>query len=203
MTRVKICGITSACDARLAVEAGADAIGLIFFEKSPRNVDLEQAARIVAELPPFIQTVGLFVNAPLDFVNETADRVGLDLVQLHGEETPEFCAAVRRRVMKAFRVKGAESLVPMPSYRVAGYVLDAYSPNAHGGTGERFDWDLAVQAKNYGPIVLAGGLTPENVADAVAQVVPYGVDVSSGVELSPGKKDPEKVRQFILRAKGL
>lgn len=201
MTKVKICGITSADDARMAVEAGADAIGLIFFEKSPRNIDPGKAARIVAGLPPFVQVVGLFVNASLDYVNATADRVGLDIVQLHGEESPAYCQGVRRRVMKAFRVKGPESLEPLPSYQVAGYVLDAYSPNAYGGTGERFDWDLVLAARQHGPIILAGGLTPDNVAEAVARVAPYAVDVSSGVEFAPGKKDPEKVKAFIERAK--
>ncbi|GFO54742.1 N-(5'-phosphoribosyl)anthranilate isomerase [Geomonas sp. Red276] len=187
----------------MAAQAGADALGFIFFEKSPRFLDTEKAASIISSLPPFIQVVGLFVNAPLEFVNETADRCRLDIVQLHGDESPEYCRQVRRRVMKAFRVRGMESLATMPDYRVAGFVLDAYSPNAYGGTGDRFDWECAVAAKSHGPIVLAGGLEPENVASAVAQVAPYGVDVSSGVELSPGVKDPEKVRSFIRRAKGL
>ncbi|WP_460595184.1 phosphoribosylanthranilate isomerase [Geomonas sp. Red276] len=203
MTKVKICGITSVEDALMAAQAGADALGFIFFEKSPRFLDTEKAASIISSLPPFIQVVGLFVNAPLEFVNETADRCRLDIVQLHGDESPEYCRQVRRRVMKAFRVRGMESLATMPDYRVAGFVLDAYSPNAYGGTGDRFDWECAVAAKSHGPIVLAGGLEPENVASAVAQVAPYGVDVSSGVELSPGVKDPEKVRSFIRRAKGL
>ncbi|HJV34679.1 phosphoribosylanthranilate isomerase [Geomonas sp.] len=202
MTKVKICGITSLDDALLAAEAGADALGFIFFEKSPRNVEPERAARIIAALPPFVQAVGLFVNAELDYVNETADRCGLDIVQLHGEESPEYCRLVRRRVMKALRVQGMESLAPMADYHVAGFVLDAYSPNAHGGTGETFDWECAIAAKEKGTVILAGGLTPDNVAAAVAKVAPYGVDVSSGVELSPGKKDREKVGKFIKQAKG-
>lgn len=203
MTKVKICGITTLDDALMAAEAGADALGFIFFEKSPRNIAPEQAARIIAGLPPFVQAVGLFVNAELDFVNETADRCRLDIVQLHGDESPAYCDGVRRRVMKAFRVRGLESLAPMVGYRVAGFVLDAWSPNAYGGTGARFDWDCAIAAKEKGPIVLAGGLDPDNVAAAVAKVQPYGVDVSSGVELSPGRKDPDKVRRFIRQAKGL
>ena len=145
--------------------------------------------------------VGLFVNADLDVVNGTADRCGLDIVQLHGEESPEYCRLVRRRVMKAFRVRGPESLVPLPEYQVAAYLLDAYSPKAYGGTGEIFDWECAVAAKRHGPIVLAGGLTPDNIVQAVAQVHPYGVDVSSGIEAAPGKKDPDKVRRFIQLAK--
>ena len=197
MTKVKICGITGVDDALMAVEAGADALGFVFFEKSPRNVDPEQAQRIVAALPPFVQAVGLFVNAPIERVNAVARQCRLDVVQLHGEESPDYCDQVERRVMKAFRVRGPESLEGLSDYRVAGYLLDAYAPNAYGGTGERFDWDLAAAAKRHGPIILAGGLTPDNVAQAVRQVQPYAVDVSSGVESSPGRKDPEKVRRFI------
>lgn len=203
MTKVKICGITSVDDALMAVDAGADALGLVFFEKSPRHVDVEVAAGIIAKLPPMVQVVGLFVNADVEVVNRTADHCGLDIVQLHGEESPEYCTLVRRRVMKAFRVRGPESLTPLTDYRVAAYLLDAYSPHAYGGTGEVFDWDCAVAAKRHGAIVLAGGLTPDNIAAAVARVRPYAVDVSSGVESSPGKKDPEKVRRFIQQAKSV
>ena len=201
MTKVKICGITSLEDALVSVDAGADALGFVFFDKSPRNIEPEAAARIIAAVPPFVQVVGLFVNADLDFVNATADRCRLDIVQLHGDESPSYCQAVHRRVMKAFRVRGMESLVAMAQYRVSAYLLDAYSPDAFGGTGARFDWDCAVAAKSQGQIVLAGGLDPDNVASAVAKVAPYGVDVSSGVESSPGRKDPEKVRRFIREAK--
>jgi len=201
MTKVKICGITSREDALVAVEAGADALGFVFFEKSPRYLAPEQAAQIIAALPPFVQAVGLFVNAELDFVNRTADLCGLDLVQLHGDESPSYCQSVHRRIMKAFRVRGMESLAVLPDYQVSAYLLDAYSPNAYGGTGERFDWDCAIAAKKHGPIVLAGGLDPDNVAAAVAKVAPYAVDVSSGVESQPGRKDPEKVRRFIREAK--
>ena len=201
MTKVKICGITSLGDALMAVEAGADALGFVFFEKSPRYLGPQAAAEIIAQLPPFVQVVGLFVNAELDFVNRTADSCGLDIVQLHGDESPAYCKLVRRRVMKAFRVRGMESLTAMADYRVAAYLLDAYSPNAYGGTGARFDWDCAITAKGRGPIVLAGGLDAENVASAVAKVAPYAVDVSSGVESAPGRKDAEKVRRFIQEAK--
>jgi len=185
----------------MAVEAGADALGFVFFEKSPRYLDPEQATAIIAGIPPLVQVVGLFVNAPLDLVHATADRCGLDIVQLHGEETPAYCQAVQRRVMKAFRVQGMESLATMADYRVAGYLLDAYSPNSYGGTGARFDWDCAVAAKGKGPLILAGGLDPDNVASAVLKVAPYAVDVSSGVESAPGQKDPEKVRNFVRNAK--
>jgi phosphoribosylanthranilate isomerase len=201
MVRVKICGITNLEDALLAVAAGADALGFVFCDQSPRCVFPEQAAAIIRVLPPFVQTVGLFVNADRALVTETADFCRLDLVQLHGDESPEYCAALARRVVKAFRIKDISSLEPMHQYRVAGYLLDAYSPDAYGGTGLTFNWETAVIARKYGPVILAGGLTPENVGRAVATVSPYGVDVSSGVESAPGKKDPEKVREFIRRAK--
>ncbi|UPU34188.1 phosphoribosylanthranilate isomerase [Geomonas paludis] len=201
MTKVKICGITSEDDALMAVDAGADALGFVFFDKSPRFIGAAAAQKIIAKLPPFIQVVGLFVNADLDVVNSTADCCGLDIVQLHGEESPEYCRLVNRRVMKAFRVRGPESLTPLAEYQVSAYLLDAYSPNAYGGTGEVFDWECAIAAKEKGRIVLAGGLTPDNVAEAVTRVRPYGVDVSSGVESSPGRKDPDKVRRFIQLAK--
>jgi phosphoribosylanthranilate isomerase len=203
MVRVKICGITNVDDALLAAEAGADAIGLVFYDKSPRAVTPERAAKIVRALPPFVQAVGLFVDAAIDVVNATADICRLDIVQLHGDETPEFCTQVVRRVIKAFRVRDGESLVPMKGYRVSGFLLDAWSPAARGGTGVTFNWELARDAGRFGPIILAGGLTPDNVARAVQTVAPYGVDVSSGVEAAPGQKDPEKVRAFISRAQGL
>ncbi len=203
MTKVKICGITTVEDAIIAVEAGADALGFVFYEKSPRNLEPARAAEIIRVLPPFIQVVGLFVLSSLDFINATADRCRLDLVQLHGDESQQFCAGVNRRVLKAFRIKDITSLDHMDEYDVAGYLLDAYSPKAFGGTGVTFNWDTALVAKKFGPIILAGGLTPDNVAEAIQHVLPYGVDVSSGVEASPGVKDPEKVRQFIQRAKGV
>ena len=201
MVRVKICGITNIEDALMAVEAGADALGFVFVEQSPRCVSPQKAAAIVSALPPFIQTVGLFVDADIERVNWVADFCGLDIIQLHGDEAPDFCTEVRRRVVKAFRVKDAGSLSSLASYQVAGYLLDAWSPAAHGGTGKAFDWSLARDAACTRPIILAGGLSPENVRDAVDFVQPYGVDVSSGVESSPGKKDPEKVREFIRNAK--
>jgi phosphoribosylanthranilate isomerase len=203
MTKVKICGITSLDDALMAAEAGADALGFVFFEKSPRHVDPHQAARIISQLPPFIQAVGLFVNADADYVNATADLCKLDLVQLHGDESPSYCESIERRVMKAFRVRGMETVAQLRQYRVSAFLLDAYCPESYGGTGKSFDWDCAVAAKAEGAIVLAGGLDPDNVAAAVAKVTPYAVDVSSGVESLPGIKNPEKVRRFIRQAKGL
>ncbi len=203
MTRVKICGITNLDDALAAIDAGADALGFVFYEKSPRNVNPMQASAIIAKLPPFVQTVGLFVNEEAERVNWTADFCGLDLIQLHGDEEPDYCPEIRRRVIKAFRVKDAASLISLRRYSVAGCLLDAWSPAAPGGTGETFNWDLAREAAACGPLILAGGLTPDNVRRAVEQVRPYAVDVSSGVEAAPGKKDPEKVKEFIRRAKGL
>jgi phosphoribosylanthranilate isomerase len=203
MVRVKICGITTVEDALMAVEAGADALGFVFYEKSPRHLFPEQASEIIRALPPFLQVVGLFVNSSLEQVNATADLCRLDLVQLHGDESPDFCERVTRRVLKAFRVKDCTSLEPMEAYRVAGYLLDAWSPDLYGGTGRTFNWETAAAAKRYGPIILAGGLTPDNIRQAVERVEPYAVDVSSGVEAAPGRKDPQKVREFIKRAKGL
>jgi phosphoribosylanthranilate isomerase len=202
MTKVKICGITTVADALMSVEAGADALGFVFYDKSPRNLEPARAAEIIRALPPFIHVVGLFVHAPLDFINSVADRCRLDMVQLHGDESPEFCAGVNRRIIKAFRIKDITSLDHMDQYNVAGYLLDAWSPKAFGGTGVTFNWDTAIIARKFGPIILAGGLNPENVAEAVKYVSPYGVDVSSGVEADHRVKDPEKVLQFIRRAKG-
>ena len=201
MVRVKICGITAVEDALLAVEAGADALGFVFHVKSPRNISPENAKSIIQALPPFVQTVGLFVNAPIETVNDVSDFCGLALVQLHGDESPEFCDRVKRRVIKAFRIKDRSSLDQLGDYRVAGCLLDAWAPSAYGGTGHSFSWELAVAAKRYGTIILAGGLTPENVRSAVEIVAPYAVDVSSGVESAPGRKDPDKVREFVKRAK--
>lgn len=201
LVKVKICGITNLDDALMAVDAGADALGFVFFGASPRHIFCEQASQIIHHLPPFIQTVGLFVNESLTKVNDTTDRCGLDIVQLHGEEPPGFCAAVRRRVIKVLRIKDSSSLEPISDYRVSAFLLDAWSPSAHGGTGQTFNWDLAASAAESERIILAGGLTPENVADAIRQVRPYAVDVSSGVEAAPGRKDPARVREFIRRAK--
>ncbi|MCM2357766.1 MAG: phosphoribosylanthranilate isomerase [Geobacteraceae bacterium] len=203
MVRIKICGITNIEDALQAAGAGADALGFVFHEKSPRYVFPEQAVAIIRALPPFVQAVGLFVNADLEFVNATANQCRLDIVQLHGDEPPEYCDQVNWRVIKAFRIKDISSLDPIINYRVAGHLLDAYSPKAYGGTGTTFNWEIAKEAEKFGPVILAGGLTPDNVRLAVERVAPYAVDVSGGVEATPGKKDPEKVREFIRRAKGL
>jgi len=203
MARVKICGITCLDDALMTVEAGADALGFVFFERSPRYISPDNAATIISQLPPFVQTVGLFVNEIATTVNSIADHCHLDIVQLHGEESPEYCASINRRIIKAFRVKDISTLLEMKKYDVAGYLLDAWSPTAHGGTGETFNWEIAASASSdNNRIILAGGLTAENISLAIQTVKPYAVDVSSGVERAPGKKDIQKMKSFIHNAKG-
>ncbi|HEV2327534.1 MAG TPA: phosphoribosylanthranilate isomerase [Verrucomicrobiae bacterium] len=203
-TKVKICGITNAADAQAAVGAGADALGFIFYEKSPRYVRLEDAWLISRELAPFIIRVGVFVNAPEEFVFSAIRECGLTLLQFHGDEPPEYCGQFGLMNMKAFRVHGEDTLEQIPKYATDAYLLDAYSSTTFGGTGEKFNWDLAVEARKFGkPIFLAGGLTPENVADAIRKVQPFGVDVSSGVESAPGLKDHDKIRAFITAARSI
>ena len=199
---VKICGITNSADALAAVEAGADAIGLMFYEPSPRNVSLETAAKIARELPPSIVKVGVFVNATEQIVSQAISECGLNIAQFHGDETPEFCSLFPVMTIKAFRIRDTGSLQAMPDYETDAWLLDAYSPGKPGGTGEKFNWDIAVEAGKLGkPIFLAGGLTAENVAEAIQKVRPYAVDVSSGVESAPGKKDRAKLRAFVTAAK--
>lgn len=201
MVKVKICGITNLEDALTAIEAGADALGFVFYPLSPRHIFPELASKIIRRLPPFVQTVGLFVNEDLSIVNTIADQCGLDVIQLHGEEPPGYCESVRRRVIKAFRVKDISTLDSLVQYHVASHLLDAWSPSALGGTGQTFNWEIAITAAALRPIILAGGLTPDNVAEAVRRVKPYAVDVSSGVECSPGRKDADKIRKFIIHAR--
>lgn len=196
--KVKICGITNLADAQVAVAAGADLLGFIFSETSLRHVTVETAAGIARELPPYIVRTGVFVNAPEALVTRAIVECGLNLLQFHGDETPDYCLQFGVMSMKAFRVRDAESLKALPNYQTDAWLLDAFSLSARGGTGEKFNWDLAIEAKKFGkPIFLAGGLTPENGAEAVRKVQPFAVDVSSGVESVPGKKDHQKVRDFI------
>jgi phosphoribosylanthranilate isomerase len=197
VTRVKICGITSAEDAAAAVEAGADALGFVFVRGTPRHVQPEAAARIVQELPPFLTAVGVFVDQPLEEVLRTAEQCGLQAVQLHGEEPAEYSRRIPIRVIKAIRVREAADLRPIATYPAHAFLLDAFVEGLAGGTGTSISWELARQAKGRLPIILSGGLRPETVGGAVRAVRPYGVDVSSGVEKSPGRKDHEKVREFI------
>jgi phosphoribosylanthranilate isomerase len=201
--KVKVCGITNLDDALAAVDYGADALGFVFYRGSPRFIPPADAASLIRKLPPFVQTVGVFVNEVAEDIRTVAAMAGIGLVQLHGEEPPEACR-VHRRIIKAIRVKSLESLSPLEQFKdhVSAFLLDAYSPDNLGGTGIIFNWDIAVEAKPYGKIILAGGLTPDNVGDAIRRVKPYGVDVSSGVELTKGKKDLQKMKLFIERAKG-
>jgi phosphoribosylanthranilate isomerase len=199
MLRIKICGITNLEDALLAADLGVDALGFIFYPPSPRSVAPDAARDIIAQLPPFVTTVGVFVDEDAATVQELAARVGLDWLQLHGKETPEYCRSLDRRVIKVFRIRDESSLADLAAYQGAAqaFLLDTYKKGQVGGTGETFNWDLAREAKKYGPIILAGGLTAENVARAIAAAQPRAVDLASGVEAYPGKKDPEKLRAFF------
>lgn len=203
MVKVKICGITNLEDALVAAEYGADALGFIFYEKSPRYISTANAMKIIKELPPFVTKVGVFVDDPVEKVKQMKVFTGIDAVQLHGNETPNICHSMGNRVIKAFRVSGQWSAVSnrMKRYQVSAYLLDTHREGVPGGTGKTFDWKLAVEAKKHGRIILAGGLTPDNVSEAVKKVRPYAVDVASGVEERPGKKDLKKVKEFIERAK--
>lgn len=190
---VKICGITRERDAAVAVEAGARALGFIFWPNSPRYVDTERARRIVRTLPPFVTPVGVFVNQPLDEINTVAARVGLGVVQLHGDEDPDFAGAVERPVLKA--ITAADDAARWPGEVML--LIDAHDPIRRGGTGATADWSVAATLAGRRPLVLAGGLDPGNIRRAIDQVRPFGVDVSSGVETSPGLKDHDRIRALF------
>lgn len=196
--RSKICGITRVEDALAAAEAGADAIGLVFYAKSPRAVSVQQARAIIAALPPFVTSVGLFVDASRCELGEILDAVPLDLLQFHGDETPAECDSYGRPYIKALRVKPGEDIAAQVAlYESArGVLLDTYVPGIPGGTGEAFDWSL-VPADLRKPVILAGGLTTANVAQAIAQVRPFAVDISGGVESAKGIKDAAKIQAFM------
>lgn len=198
MTRIKICGITRSEDALVCAHAGADAIGLVFYPPSPRHVVAAQAAAIARALPPFITTVGLFVNPAVERVEAVLNEVHLDVLQFHGDETPEFCAGFGVPYLKAIRVKAGVDLVQCAiRYREAqGLLLDAYVEGTPGGTGQSFDWEL-IPAGLPLPVILSGGLSPANIVDAIRRVRPWAVDVSSGVEASKGIKDAAKIAAFI------
>jgi len=202
MTRVKICGITRAEDAQVAARSGAHALGLVFHEKSPRYVTVQQASQLAKFIPPFITVAGLFVNVSADYVHAVLEEVPLDVLQFHGEEEPEFCASFNRPYLKAIRVKPGVDLLQCASrYASAqGLLLDAYVEGTPGGTGESFDWGLIPQKLPL-PVILSGGLHVDNVARAIKQVRPYAVDVSSGVEASKGIKDAAKIAAFINEVK--
>ena len=197
-TRIKVCGICTVADANKACIAGADAIGMVFYADSPRNVTIASAMEIVSSLPPFICAVGLFVNSSQQEVNQVLSSVQLDLLQFHGDEDEVFCNSFDRPYIKVVRIKSDTDLVSLcQQYASArGILLDSYKKGTPGGTGEAFDWELIPNDLSL-PVILAGGLNPENVAQAVSSVKPWAVDVSSGVEESPGKKDQKKIVQFI------
>jgi phosphoribosylanthranilate isomerase len=203
MIKIKVCGLTDPLEAKTVAEAGADAIGLVFAE-SPRKIDPNRARQIVQNLPPMVQTVGIFVNESSENIRRIIDYCGLDLVQLHGEETPKACKDLSPRAIKAWRIRTEADIQALLPYQeaVKAFLLDTWSPSARGGTGETFDWSIAIEAKMLisRPIILAGGLKPENIARAVRQVRPWAVDVSSGVEDAPGKKNMGLVADFIRRA---
>jgi phosphoribosylanthranilate isomerase len=203
--RIKICGITNEEDAAAAVAAGADALGFVFYRKSPRWVEPAVAGRIIKSLPPFVAAVGVFVNEEVKVVRDLMDACGLGLAQLHGDETAAYCLELARPAVKALRIKDRGSFLALAEFQgragVRGFLLDAYADDAYGGTGRTLDWALAAEVAKTASVLLAGGLTPDNVAEAIRSVRPYGVDVSSGVESSPGRKDRDKVRRFIRSAK--
>jgi phosphoribosylanthranilate isomerase len=205
MIKVKICGITNSQDADVAVAAGADALGFVMYRKSPRYVEPSAARSIIAALPPFVLPIGVFVNEDAGTVRRLMDECGFALAQLHGDESASYCLDLGRAALKALRLKDRSSFLALAEFQsrahVRGFVIDAFSDHAYGGTGQTADWTLAAEAARAVPILLAGGLTPLNLADAIRQVRPYGVDVSSGVEERPGKKDPAKVKAFIEAAR--
>ncbi len=205
--KIKFCGLTGLGDAELAVSAGAWAVGLIFWPRSPRRCTLEAAAEISGALRRRVEIVGVFVNPSLDEIAGTAEAAQLSMIQLHGDEGPAFCSEAARRtgckIIKAARVRTGADIQALAPFHTDYHLLDSYTAGLPGGTGEAFSWDLARAHRGHAPMILSGGLTPENVAEAVAAVRPFAVDVASGVELSPGRKDPAKLEAFAaaVRAK--
>ena len=200
--RVKICGITNAKDAEMAVEAGADALGFIFVAGTPRYIDPDAARDIVNDLPPLVSPVGVFADHPVAEIERVIGLCGFRTVQLHGSEAPEYCRQLTVSVIKTFRVRPGGPPPPFEAYRVHAFLLDTFVEGKLGGTGKTFPLEVASSAKAFGRVIIAGGLTPENVVQVIRKVHPYAVDVSSGVESKPGRKDPQKLRDFIARARG-
>jgi phosphoribosylanthranilate isomerase len=196
--RIKICGLTNVEDALAAVEAGADLLGFVLWEKSPRYVSVETAREIARRLPANARRVGVFVDAKVEQVMFSLRICDFSALQFHGQESPAFCQQFSVMKIKAFRVRDSSSLQAMSAYDTDAFLLDTQVDGQPGGTGETFDWSLAAQAKKYGkPVFLAGGLTPQNVGSAIRAARPFAVDVSSGVESAPGKKDHQKMRDFV------
>lgn len=200
-TRIKVCGMREMAEVAAVVAAGVDAIGLIFVEQSPRYIDPERAREIVKSLPPFVDAVGVFVDQEAAVVNEIVRYCGLTKVQLHGTESPAYCAEIACRVMKVFRVRESLTSADLAPYadEVSGFLFDTFHEKAAGGTGQTFDWRLLEKLSPPRPVVLAGGLTPENVGEAIRQVRPFAVDFNSGVEFEPGRKNLDKVRAAIAQ----
>ena len=200
---VKICGVTNVEDAQFALECGADAIGLNFYERSPRFVTMDRAQDIVSKLSEHKSKIGVFVNASRKRILEVIKTVNLSAVQLVGQHGPDDLVNFESSVIKVFRVYPGFDVEVLRNYIIDAFLLDTYQDETYGGTGKTFDWNVAIKAKEYGKVILSGGLNPENIEDAVKYVQPYGVDVSSGVELRPGRKDPKKIRDFIARARSV
>ncbi|HEV2289589.1 MAG TPA: phosphoribosylanthranilate isomerase [Candidatus Acidoferrales bacterium] len=206
MVQVKICGITNRADAKAAVDAGAEALGFNFYPKSPRRISLSHAREIIRRLPDEVAAVGVFVNAPEKEVLRTARTVNLDALQLHGEESPKQVEHLARKypVIKAFRVLPGFRVAQLKKYRsAAGFLLDGYDAKRRGGTGNRFDWRAARQARDYGAVIVAGGLTAENVAEAIRKTEPFAIDICSGVEKRPGKKDARKLKLLMAAVQSI
>ncbi len=200
-TRIKVCGMREMAEVAAVVDAGVDAVGLIFVEKSPRYVDPEWAREIVGSLPPFVDAVGVFVDQEVALVNEIVRYCGLTKVQLHGVESPAYCAQIKCRVIKVFRAKASLTTEDLASYagEVSGFLFDTFHEKIAGGTGQTFDWQLLEKLSPPRPVILAGGLTPDNVGEAIRQAHPFAVDLNSGVEFEPGRKDLDKVRAAIVQ----
>ncbi|MEI6437651.1 MAG: phosphoribosylanthranilate isomerase [Candidatus Omnitrophota bacterium] len=204
MVRVKICGITRLEDAKAAIKAGADALGFVFYKKSPRYISASKALKIIEELPPFVSKVGVFVNDRTGAIRDIAGFCSLDAVQLHGDEDNHFCHRLKRyglKIIKGFQVKADFNIATVGGYRVDGHLFDAHTEGQYGGTGKVFAWDIIQGLHTPVPRIISGGLTAENVVDAIVALKPYAVDVSSGVEVSPGIKDHKKMAEFIRRAR--
>lgn len=207
VVKIKICGITNQEDASIAVSAGADALGFVFYRKSPRYVEPAVAKQIIATLPPLITAVGVFVNEEPKVVRDLMESCGLAIAQLHGDETAAYCRELARPILKAIRLKDRGDLLALAEFRgragVRGFIVDSHTDKAYGGTGLKTDWALAAEAARAAAVLLAGGLTSDNVIQAVRTVRPYGVDVSSGVESAPGKKDRQKILAFVQAVRSL